>query len=477
MVFNSFEYLVFLPVVFLAYWLVFKSIKGRNLFIIAASYVFYGWWDWRFLALIILSTLCGYVCGLSIGANRERGRKPAAKIILWLNILLNLGVLFTFKYFDFFSHSFSRIAELVGWYPDSVTLDLVLPVGISFYTFQVLSYTIDVYRGDMKATHDAAAFFAYICFFPQLVAGPIERATNLIPQFQRQRFFTYAEGIDGLKMILWGLFKKMVVADNCAAGDNVIFADYETAGALNLWAGMILFTFQIYGDFSGYSDIAVGSARLFGIRLMQNFRTPYFSRSMGEFWRRWHISLSQWLRDYVYIPLGGSRKSSLRTSTNLLIVFLASGLWHGANFTFIAWGAYQSVFVIPESAIRRIRGKRSKYEVETSRDLWAIVFTFIIIAFGWVIFRAPDLSTAVNYIRLMFTDFHFDGPQFGMFSFVWIALLLIDDWMMRGRRHGLDFPDHGLWRQRWFRWTFYIVTTMIVLIFSGTSQQFVYFQF
>lgn len=269
----------------------------------------------------------------------------------------------------------------------------------------------------------------------------------------------------------------MVVADNCAAGDNVIFADYETAGALNLWAGMILFTFQIYGDFSGYSDIAVGSARLFGIRLMQNFRTPYFSRSMGEFWRRWHISLSQWLRDYVYIPLGGSRKSSLRTSTNLLIVFLASGLWHGANFTFIAWGAYQSVFVIPESAIRRIRGKRSKYEVETSRDLWAIVFTFIIIAFGWVIFRAPDLSTAVNYIRLMFTDFHFDGPQFGMFSFVWIALLLIDDWMMRGRRHGLDFPDHGLWRQRWFRWTFYIVTTMIVLIFSGTSQQFVYFQF
>mgnify|MGYP006880115842 CR=1 FL=1 len=234
MIFNSFEYLVFLPVVFLAYWLVFKSIKGRNLFIIAASYVFYGWWDWRFLALIILSTLCGYVCGLSIGDNRERGHRSAAKIILWLNILLNLGVLFTFKYFDFFSHSFSRIAELVGWYPDSVTLDLVLPVGISFYTFQVLSYTIDVYRGDMKATHDAAAFFAYICFFPQLVAGPIERATNLIPQFQRQRFFTYAEGVDGLKMILWGLFKKMVVADNCAAGVNNIFADYQSVGALSL---------------------------------------------------------------------------------------------------------------------------------------------------------------------------------------------------------------------------------------------------
>ena len=477
MIFNSFEYLVFLPVVFLIYWLVFRTVRSRNLFVVAASYIFYGWWDWRFLALIILSTLCGWLCGLSIGDSLAKGKRGRAKGMLWLNVALNLGVLFTFKYFDFFTLTLIRMVGLIGWHPDWVTLNLVLPIGISFYTFQVLSYTIDVYRGDMKATRDAAAFFAYISFFPQLVAGPIERATNLVPQFQRQRTFEYAEGVEGLKMILWGLFKKMVVADNCAVGVNHIFSEYQDVGALNLWAGMLLFTFQIYGDFSGYSDIAVGSARLFGIRLMQNFRTPYFSRSMSEFWRRWHISLSQWLRDYVYIPLGGSRKGSGRTSANLLAVFLISGLWHGANFTFIAWGAWQAAFVIPESALRRRKGRRTQGDAVTARDLGAIAFTFIIVAFGWVLFRAPDLSTAVDYLRLMFTDMRFSAPAFGISSFLWIAVLLIVDWLMRDRRHGLDFPMRGLWRHRWFRWAFYLLMVFVVLIFSGTSQQFVYFQF
>ncbi len=477
MIFNSFEYLLFLPIVFLIYWIVFKSVRSRNLFIIAASYIFYGWWDWRFLVLIFLSTLCGYFCGIEIERCFEKGRRGAGKALLWVNVILNLGVLFTFKYFDFFTQTFSQLVSLVGWHPDWVTLNLVLPIGISFYTFQVLSYTIDVYRGDMKATHDAPAFFAYISFFPQLVAGPIERASNLVPQFSRHRTFEYAEGVEGLKMILWGLFKKMVVADNCAVGVNHIFAQYQDVGAINLWAGMLLFTFQIYGDFSGYSDIAVGSAKLFGIRLMQNFRTPYFSRSISEFWRRWHISLSQWLRDYLYIPLGGSRKGGVRTSVNLMIVFLSSGLWHGANFTFIAWGAYHAMFLIPESVVRRYLGMKSRCDMITIRDFGAIIFTFIIVALGWVLFRAPNMSTAFDYIKLMFTDFHFSAPAFGMSTIIWILVLLIIDWRMRNRRHGLDFPMRGLWLNRYFRWTFYLAMVFVVLIFSGTAQQFVYFQF
>lgn len=284
--FNSFEYLIFLPVVFLLYWFFFRTVRWRNLFLVAASYVFYGWWDWRFLGLIMFSTLTGYVSGLRIGAPDGSGRSVGAKIWLWLCVGINLGILFLFKYFDFFVQSFRRFLGVFAYNADWVTLNLVLPIGISFYTFQVLSYVIDVYRGDMKPTRDARAFFAYISFFPQLVAGPIERATNLIPQFLRRREFRYDEGVEGLRMILWGLFKKMVVADNCAVGATYIFGHYEEVGALNLWVGMILFAFQIYGDFSGYSDIAVGSARLFGIRLMQNFRTPYFSRNMTEFWRR-----------------------------------------------------------------------------------------------------------------------------------------------------------------------------------------------
>lgn len=389
--FNSFEYLIFLPVVFLLYWFLFRTVRWRNLFLVAASYVFYGWWDWRFLGLIMFSTLIGYVSGLRIGAPDGSGRSVGAKIWLWLCVGINLGILFLFKYFDFFVQSFRRLLGVFAYNADWVTLNLVLPIGISFYTFQVLSYVIDVYRGDMKPTRDAGAFFAYISFFPQLVAGPIERAANLIPQFLRRREFRYEEGVEGLRMILWGLFKKMVVADNCAVGATYIFGHYEEVGALNLWIGMILFAFQIYGDFSGYSDIAVGSGRLFGIRLMQNFRTPYFSRNMTEFWRRWHISLSQWFRDYIYIPLGGSRYSSAKTARNLLTIFLVSGLWHGAQFTFVAWGAAHALCVIPESLWRKRYKKRARRDTAALRDIGAMVFTFLIVAFIFI-FSAPLIS-------------------------------------------------------------------------------------
>lgn len=475
--FNSFEYLIFLPVVFLLYWFLFRTVRWRNLFLVAASYVFYGWWDWRFLGLIMFSTLTGYVSGLMIGAANNGGRSAKAKMWLWLCVGINLGILFLFKYFDFFVQSFRRLLGVFAYNADWVTLNLVLPIGISFYTFQVLSYVIDVYRGDMKPTRDAGAFFAYISFFPQLVAGPIERATNLIPQFLRRREFRYDEGVEGLRMILWGLFKKMVVADNCAVGATYIFGHYEEVGALNLWVGMILFAFQIYGDFSGYSDIAVGSARLFGIRLMQNFRTPYFSRNMTEFWRRWHISLSQWFRDYIYIPLGGSRCSSAKTARNLLTIFLVSGLWHGAQFTFVAWGAAHALCVIPESLWRKRYKKRARRDTAALRDIGAMVFTFLIVALIFIFFRASYFSQAIDYIRLMFCDFRSVPLDVSRITFVWIAVMIGIEWITRDRKYGIDFPYKSLWRSRVFRWTFYLLMTVVILVFFGERQQFVYFQF
>lgn len=475
--FNSFEYLIFLPVVFLLYWFLFRTVRWRNLFLVAASYVFYGWWDWRFLGLIMFSTLTGYVSGLRIGVPDVSGRSVGAKIWLWLCVGINLGILFLFKYFDFFVQSFRRLLGVFAYNADWVTLNLVLPIGISFYTFQVLSYVIDVYRGDMKPTRDAGAFFAYISFFPQLVAGPIERAANLIPQFLRRREFRYDEGVEGLRMILWGLFKKMVVADNCAVGATYIFGHYEEVGALNLWVGMILFAFQIYGDFSGYSDIAVGSARLFGIRLMQNFRTPYFSRNMTEFWRRWHISLSQWFRDYIYIPLGGSRCSSAKTARNLLTIFLVSGLWHGAQFTFVAWGAAHALCVIPESLWRKRYKKRARRDTAALRDIGAMVFTFLIVALIFIFFRASYFSQAIDYIGLMFCDFRSVPLDVSRITFVWIAVMIVIEWITRDRKYGIDFPYEGLWRRRMFRWLFYLLLTVVILVFFGERQQFVYFQF
>ena len=322
MLFNSFEYILFLPIVFLLYWFVFDyAMRGckhqllwQNLLIVVASYIFYGWWDWRFLILIAITTLCSFASGLMISwceRNLSEGGKYSRlkwlfnpKLWLWANILLNLGILGVYKYYDFFAREF---AELIGIEADFLLLHLILPVGISFYTFQALSYSIDVYRKQIEPCHDIVAFTAFLSFFPQLVAGPIERATNLLPQFQRKRSFDYATAVDGMRQILWGLFKKIVVADNCATYVDIVFADISSHSGSTLLLAAVLFTFQIYGDFSGYSDIAIGTAKLFGIKLMRNFNVPYFSRDIAEFWRRWHISLTTWFRDYVYIPLGGSR--------------------------------------------------------------------------------------------------------------------------------------------------------------------------
>lgn len=473
MVFNSFEFLIFLPLAFIIYWKGARTPVQRNLFIVIASYLFYGWWDYRFLLLLAFTTACGFFSGILL--ERHEDNRPLRRFILWANVIVNLGILAIFKYLNFFVDSLAHLLAPMGITLDSVTLDLILPVGISFYTFQTLGYTIDVYRNKIQATRNALAFFAFISFFPQLVAGPIERAANLLPQFLTIRRFNYQSAVAGMRRILWGLFKKVVIADNCAVLANGIFSEYETAGAVNLWFGALYFTFQIYGDFSGYSDIAIGTARLFGINMTENFSLPYFSRDIAEFWRRWHISLTSWFRDYVYIPLGGSRVKKSKIVRNTFIVFLTSGLWHGANTVFIAWGFYHAVLFLP--SIITGRRRRIREPATVLKETALMGFTFILVMIGWVIFRAGNMETALNYIRLMFTDFTPHAAMWGKICLSGIIFLVGAEWLTRRRECPLDFDDTGIFRYRFARWTVYYILFMLVMVMEPSSQQFIYFQF
>lgn len=476
MLFNSIEFLFYLPIVFLLYWLVFKRLKYQNAFIVIASYVFYGWWEWKFLVLIFITTLFSYLSGIGI-----KKFPTYRKLVLWGNVLLNLGILCLFKYFNFFSENLQALFNSFGIHLDWVTLNLILPVGISFYTFQALSYSIDVYRDKIEPTRDIIAFFAFISFFPQLVAGPIERATNLLPQFLKSRSFDYPTAVDGCRQILWGLFKKMVVADNCAIGVNEIFSDYNSLGGGNLWLGALLFTFQIYGDFSGYSDIAIGTAKLFGINLMRNFNFPYFSRDIAEFWRRWHISLTTWFRDYIYIPLGGSRCKKSKVVRNTFIIFLTSGFWHGANWTFIVWGAYHALLFIP--LIITDKNRKFTNSVASGRYLPSfteslfMAWTFILVLIGWIIFRADNISHAWEYISRMFTHWYFTQPIIGFKALMWISVLMLIEWIQRERQHAFDFSGRKLMSNKVVRWSVYAVTFVICIVFSGEQTNFIYFQF
>ncbi|MCM1370001.1 MAG: MBOAT family protein [Candidatus Amulumruptor caecigallinarius] len=474
MLFDSFAFLIFLPTVFLLYWFAGRgNLRRRNLIIIASSYIFYGWWDWKFLFLIIFTTFCSYFSGIIIQQFLDRS-KWKCRLTLWLSVAINIGILFTFKYFDFFALSFGKLLSAAGLTADIVTLNLILPVGISFYTFQALSYTIDVYRRDITATHNPEAFMAFISFFPQLVAGPIERATNLLPQFQRLNSFDYTTALSGMKLILWGLFKKMIIADNCAPVVDRIFANYESAGTLNLWIGAFLFTMQIYGDFSGYSDIAIGSARLFNIKLMRNFDKPYFSRSMHEFWKKWHISLTSWLRDYIYIPLGGNRKGRARTAANVLAVFAISGLWHGANFTYLFWGVYHGILQIPHI----VSGKKNP---PPRRNIigstFALGLTFILVLVGWVLFRAQDIFSAAEYVRLMFSPGNLSSEILGKTAFAWCVIFIIIEFITRKGETPFEFKSGIMQQSCILRRSVYIAVFFITLVFAGQSEAFIYFQF
>lgn len=480
MLFNSIEFAIFLIVVFLLYWFVFNRQRHvRNLFIITVSYIFYGWWDWRFLLLIAFTSLCSYVSGIAIGGAWKRDNRTAARWITGLNIGINLAILCTFKYYNFFMSEFAD--KFLGGDTEGLLVKLILPVGISFYTFQALSYSIDVYRRKMEPTHDITAFFAYIAFFPQLVAGPIERATNLLPQFYVLQRFDYASAVDGMRRILWGLFKKVFVADLCAENVNRIFADYQHLSGSTLLVGAVLFSFQIYGDFSGYSDIAIGTARLFGYNLMQNFRVPYFSRDIAEFWRRWHISLNTWFVDYIYIPLGGSRVAKHKVLRNTFVIFLLSGLWHGANWTFIAWGGYHALLFMP---IRLRKHQRRNSDTvalgrrwPTVREIGAMAVTFCLVMVGWILFRAQTITEAWHYFLGIFHDTfgRITGVDHGTLnaSLIWIVVMLAVEWIQRDKAHGLAIS-----RIRWApaRWIIYYAI-IAGLFLSRGQETFIYFQF
>ncbi|MCX7549065.1 MBOAT family protein [Xanthomarina sp. F1114] len=400
MLFNSLDFAVFLPIVFVLYWFIFqRSLKWQNLLLLVASYVFYGWWDWRFLGLIMFSTLVDYLVALDLAKQQQLTKR---KLLLAISLICNLGLLGFFKYYNFFIESWVDAWESLGINMSVSTLSIILPVGISFYTFQTLSYTIDVYRKQLKPTKNLIQFASYVAFFPQLVAGPIERAKQLLPQFSRPRVFNTDMALSGVSLIIWGLFKKMVVADNCAFFVNQIFDGAGNYSSAELFLGAVLFGFQIYGDFSGYSDIAIGVARLFGFSLMTNFSFPYFSRDIAEFWRRWHISLSTWFRDYLYIPLGGSRGTKWQGIRNVFIVFLVSGFWHGANWTFIIWGGLHGLLFLP----LLIQKKNRKYIDATYlklNQLPRILFTFILVCLAWVFFRADTLSIAWDMLQQIFS--------------------------------------------------------------------------
>jgi alginate O-acetyltransferase complex protein AlgI len=476
MLFNSIEFAIFLPIVFGLYWAIpsDRTIQ-RNLVLLVASYVFYAWWSWQLLPLIILISVWNYGVGAALAHIPSSWRKS----LLAAGIIGNLGVLGLFKYYNFFVDNLSDAFTFFGGHLDAQHLQLILPVGISFHIFQCMSYTIDVYRGNLLPSRSPLAFLTFVAFFPQLVAGPIERAKNLLPQFSQAKGFDTAKAVDGLRQILWGLFKKVVIADSCAVPVNAIFADPASHSGSTLALGAVLFAFQIYGDFSGYSDIAIGTAKLFNFNLVQNFAYPYFARDIAEFWRRWHMSLTTWFRDYVYIPLGGSRVSKVVSVRNTAIVFLVSGLWHGANWTFIVWGALHALFFLP----LLLTGSNRKYLepidglLPSPADVLRMLRTFLLVDLAWVFFRADDMQSAFAYLRGIAQPSFFSIPDpLPTKLLALIVFMLAVEWVNRREGHGLALIARVGLPTR-LRWAAYLAIAFALPLFGGTSDAFIYFQF
>jgi alginate O-acetyltransferase complex protein AlgI len=482
MFFNSIDFAIFLPIVFTLYWFATNNnLKLQNLLIVAASYLFYGWWDWRFLSLILFSTIVDYTIGRKLRIEENLSKR---KILLWTSILVNLGFLGFFKYYNFFLDNFINAFSFFGTEINANSLNIILPVGISFYTFQTLSYTIDVYKRKLEPTKDFIAFSAFVSFFPQLVAGPIERATHLLPQFYKKRTFDYSKAVDGMRQILWGLFKKIVIADNCAEFANQIFNNSADLNGSTLVLGAIFFTFQIYGDFSGYSDIAIGTSRLFGFDLMQNFNFPYFSRDIAEFWRRWHISLSTWFRDYLYIPLGGSRGGTWMKVRNTFIIFIVSGFWHGANWTFIVWGALNAIYFLPllltNSNRNNLKTVAQGKFFPSIKELSFMLLTFGLTVFAWIFFRANNIGHALSYISEILSPSLFSIPKFSdmgraLTAIVLVAFFVIVEW--NGREGQYAISHIGTKWKPVLRYTMYYSLIIAIFWFGGKEQQFIYFQF
>ena len=478
MFFNSINFAIFLPIVFFFYWFVTnKNLKTQNILLISASYFFYACWDWRFLFLLIFSTFLDYFTGLKIVNSQN---KKSKKFWFWLSISINIGLLGVFKYFNFFASSFTDLLSEFGFNVNPITLNIILPVGISFYTFHGLSYVIDIYKGRIESEKNFIDYALFVSFFPLLVAGPIERATHLLPQIQNKRTFNYNEAVDGMRQILWGLFKKVVIADQCAEYVNDIFNNYTDHSGGTLFLGALFFTFQIYGDFSGYSDMAIGIAKLFGIKLLKNFSFPYFSRDIAEFWRRWHISLSTWFRDYLYIPLGGSRGGTWMKIRNTFIIFIVSGLWHGANWTFIAWGFLNALFIMPSIVFNTNRNNLNIVAQGKTfpnfKEFVSIFVTFHLTLILWIFFRAENITQAFKYVQNIFSKniFLFSHP------IPWIILGLIGffmalEWIGREGNYALERLSST--KHRLINIVFYYCLIILIFVFAGSSQQFIYFQF
>lgn len=479
MLFNSFEYLIFMPLVFALYWLLKDHYRWQNVLILVASYIFYGWWDWKFLLLIAFSSGISYAGALMIEHWRKKGPLRMSYWSCFTSVTLNLAVLCVFKYYNFFIDNIINIfPSLLETHRSTLLIHVVLPVGISFYTLQSAAYVIDVYRGKVQATKDVVAFFSFVSFFPQLVAGPIERANNLLPQFLQPRRFDYAMAVDGCRRILWGLFKKLVIADNCAVYVNEVWHDFGSQGVSTLLLCSLLFVFQIYGDFSGYSDIAIGSARLMGIKIMDNFRMPFFSRNMAEFWRRWHISLNTWFADYVYIPMGGSRCSKMKHLRNILFVFLLSGLWHGANWTYVMWGLFLAVCFIPTVFRRGPKQDWRILEKHRSASDWVhTLLTFVLVMISLIIFRAPDINSLIDFFckigEFSMVPIYYPSHLLN-YTLSAVVFMMVMEWTMRFRAHPLDFSEK--W-PRVVRVAIYYILMATIVLFSGQSQTFIYFQF
>jgi D-alanyl-lipoteichoic acid acyltransferase DltB (MBOAT superfamily) len=479
MLFNSISYAIFLPIVFLLYWFVTnKNLRIQNILLLAVSYFFYAFWDWRFLFLLVFSTLLDYFSGLKINVAKNQEIK---RFWFWLSIAINLGFLCVFKYYNFFAESFAKAVSYTGLQVSPWTLSIILPVGISFYTFHGLSYVIDVYKSRIKAEYNFVDYAVFVSFFPLLVAGPIERATHLLPQIKKSRTFEYKKAVDGLRQILWGLFKKIVIADNCAEYVNQIFNNSSEYSGSTLVLGAILFAFQIYGDFSGYSDIALGTARLLGIELMRNFAFPYFSMDIAEFWRRWHISLSSWFRDYLYIPLGGSNGGNWIRIRNTFVIFIVSGFWHGANWTFIVWGLLNALFIMPSIVLKTNRNNMNIVAqgrlLPAIGEFFRMVVTFMLVVFLWIFFRAESIGHALDYLSGIFSKSLFSIPAIRPYYLVLlIAFFVLIEWL--GREEHYAIAKLGFNRKPIFRRSFYAIIILLLGLYSTTEEtSFIYFQF
>lgn len=481
MFFNSLEYFVFLPVVLTLYWLSKRNTRLQNIVLLIASYFFYGWWDWRFLLLILFSSLVDYIIGLKMYSSSDKKHK---KLLLAISLFVNLGLLGFFKYYNFFIESLVQSWDFFGFTLNTSTLNIILPVGISFYTFQTLSYSLDIYKGKLKPVNDFISFATFVSFFPQLVAGPIERATNFLPQVTTKRTWSYNQSVEGLRLILWGMFKKVIIADSLAPMVNEIFGNYSEYSSPMLILGAVYFAFQIYGDFSGYSDIAIGTAKLFGFELMSNFKFPYFSRDIAEFWRRWHISLSTWFRDYLYIPLGGSRVPKAKAIRNIFAIFLVSGFWHGANWTFIIWGGVHSLLFMPKFLL----GTNRKYTLDAIssgsffqyfKEAFQIVSTFALVCFAWIFFRADTVSVAIDFITRIFSFqggkefYHPYDYKFLDYNVLIIVFVIYEYFHRNNERNPFQFKNQIV------RYLAYILVLFTFFLYYNVDKNtsFIYFQF